>query len=59
MAIGFGLQMYANYLSEQRIIESITSKIDELKEKQKTSRISAEDQRHLIELEAQLKLMTS
>lgn len=59
LIIGFALQVYANYRSEQRIIAAITTKIEELKAKQSTARLSAEDQNKLIELEAQLKLLKS
>lgn len=60
LAIGFGLQVYANYRSERRIIEALTAEIAALKESLRTTRGgTAEDQKRLIELEAQLKLMTS
>lgn len=58
LAIGFGLQVYANYRSEQRIIAAITAEIEALKEKMKVSRTTPEEQTRLIGLEAQLRLLT-
>lgn len=59
LTIGFLLQVYANYRSERRIIEAIVAEIQTLKEKQTIGRTTAEDQKRLIELEAQLRLLTS
>lgn len=60
LAIGFGLQVWANYRSEQRIIAAIKAEIEALKASMRTTRgTNAEEQKRLIELEAQLKLMTS
>lgn len=56
---GFLLQLWANYRSEQRIIAAIVAEIKELNEKQSIGRTTEEDQRRLIELEAQLDLLTS
>lgn len=59
LAIGFGLQVYANHRSEQRIIDALITEIKTLKDKQQITRTTPEEQKRLIELEAQLQLMTS
>lgn len=51
--------IYANKLSEDRIIKSITAEIESLKAKQQTARTTAQDQDRLAELEAQLKFLTN
>lgn len=52
-AAGVAANIYANRMSEQKIIAAITEQINELKDK----RLTEEGQRQLIELEAQLKLL--
>lgn len=58
LTAGFLLQLWANYRSEQRIINSILAELNTLKEKQNIARITDQDQKRLIELEAQLELLT-
>lgn len=59
LTIGFLLQIYANTRSEQRIIDAILAEIKTIKDKQQIARTTSEDQKRLIELEAQLKILTS
>lgn len=58
LTAGFLLQLYANNRSEQRIIAAILAEMKALQEKQATSRTTAADQQRLIELQAQLNLLT-
>lgn len=51
--------VYANKLSEDRIIKSITAEIESLKAKQQTTRSSSQEQDRITELEAQLKFLTN
>lgn len=60
LTAGFLLNIYANSQSEKRIIAAIIAKIDELEKKQTAGvRLSSEEQKTLIELRAQLKLLTT
>jgi len=55
LVAGYLLSRYANKLSENKIIEILTAEIESLKNK----RLNADQQKRLIELEAQLKLLTN
>lgn len=48
--------MYANKLSEDRIIKTLTAEIEALKEKQKSGTLTAEEKRKINQLQAELKL---
>lgn len=58
LTIGFLLQIYANKRSEQKIIDAILAEIQTLKDKQTIARTTFEDQTRLLELQAQLKILT-
>lgn len=59
LTAGFLLNVYANKQSEKRIIDQLTTEIESIKAQQKISRSTPETDKRLIELEAQLKLLTS
>ena len=56
LIVGFFLNRYSNQQSEKRIIDSLIAEIKILKEKQSISRITADEQKRIIELQAQLNL---
>lgn len=58
LATGFLLQLYANYRSEQRIIKAIIAEMNTLQQKQSGGRSTGSDQQRLIELQAQLDILT-
>lgn len=56
--IGMLGTMYANKLSEDRIIAALTAEIESLKAKQQIGRINSSEQIRLLALQAQLDLIT-
>lgn len=50
--------MYANYLSEKRIIKALTDEIESLKIKQKTGQLTPAEQQKIIQLQAELNVRT-
>lgn len=59
LTAGFLLNVYANKQSEKRIIDQLTAEINSIKAQQKVGRSTPESQTRLIQLEAQLQLLTS
>lgn len=51
--------MYANKLSEERIIKALTAQIQALKDEQQMGKLTLEGQKRIIELQAQLDLLTN
>lgn len=58
LTTGFLLQLWANYRSEQRIISAIVDEIKAIQARQAVGRTTAADQQRLIELQAQLNVLT-
>lgn len=54
---GYKLNQYANKQSEDRIIAAFIKEIESIKNKQKTSRITQNEERYMQDLEAQLYLL--
>lgn len=59
LTLGFLLNIYANTQSEKRIIDAIIAEIQEIKNKQNSGRITSEEQKKLIQLQAQLDILQS
>lgn len=59
LTLGFLLNIYANTQSEKRIIAAIIAEIQEIKNKQNSGRITSEEQKKLIQLQAQLDILQS
>lgn len=59
LTAGFLLNVYANKQSEKRIIDQLTAEIESIKSQQKAGRSTPETDKRLIQLEAQLQLLTS
>lgn len=56
---GYFANVYANKMSEKRIIDALTAEIEALKAKQQTGRITFDDQKRIVEIESQLKILNS
>lgn len=56
---GYYLNVLANRASEKKIIDALTAEIESLKQKQSTSRLTADEQNKLLSLQAQLNLLKS
>lgn len=59
LTVGFLLNIIANRQSEQRIINALNAELQAIKEKLNMGRITSEEQKRMIELEAQINLLQS
>lgn len=59
LTAGFLLNLLANQRSEQRIIDKLLAELKPIKDKLNIGRVTAEEQKRMIQLEAQINLLQS